>query len=99
MTRLVQLFNNTVEKRGESLKGVAVREWVLAETNYGIVKDNPYEVAVLPMGATEPHNIHLPYGTDTLESEAIASRACEGGPAGSRRHQAGAASGVRVEAG
>ena len=54
-----------------------MREWILSEVNYGIVKDNPYSVAVLPMGATEPHNYHLPYGTDTFESEAIASRACE----------------------
>lgn len=54
-----------------------MREWILSEVNYGYVRDNPYEVAVLPMGATEPHNFHLPYGTDTYESEAIGSRACE----------------------
>lgn len=54
-----------------------MREWILAEVNYGYVKDNPYEVAVLPMGATEPHNFHLPYGTDVFESEAIGSRVCE----------------------
>ncbi|GAB4157626.1 MAG: creatininase family protein [Planctomycetaceae bacterium] len=54
-----------------------MREWILAETNYGYVKDHPYEVAVLPMGATEPHNLHLPYGTDTYQSVAIAERACE----------------------
>lgn len=54
-----------------------MREWILSEVNYSVVKDNPYDVAVLPMGATEPHNLHLPYGTDTFEGEAIASRACE----------------------
>ena len=54
-----------------------MREWVLSEINYGYVKEHPYEAAVLPMGATEPHNLHLPYGTDTLESLAIAERACE----------------------
>jgi len=54
-----------------------VREWVLSEVNYGYVKEHPYTVAVLPMGATEPHNLHLPYGTDTYEVEAIAHRACE----------------------
>jgi len=54
-----------------------VREWILSEVNYGYVKDNPYEVAVLPMGATEPHNLHLPYGTDSYEAEAIGSRICE----------------------
>jgi len=54
-----------------------MRHWILAETNYGHVRDERYEVAVLPMGATEPHNLHLPYGTDTLEVTAIAERACD----------------------
>ena len=54
-----------------------MRPWILSEANYGYVKDHPYEVAVLPMGATEPHNLHLPYGTDTYEAEAIGSRVCE----------------------
>ena len=55
----------------------ASRPWLLSEINYGYVKEHPYELAVLPMGATEPHNLHLPYGTDTFEGEGIASRACE----------------------
>ncbi len=54
-----------------------MREWILEEVNYGHVKEHPYEVAVLPFGATEPHNLHLPYGTDTFESEEVAGRACE----------------------
>ncbi len=54
-----------------------MRPWILAETNYAHVRDFAYEVAVLPLGATEPHNLHLPYGTDTLEAEAIGSRVCE----------------------
>ena len=54
-----------------------MRPWILSETNFAHVKDCDYQVAVLPMGATEPHNLHLPYGTDTLEADAIASRVCE----------------------
>lgn len=54
-----------------------MRPWILAETNYAFTKDHPYEVAVLPLGATEPHNLHLPYGTDSFEAEAIGSRVCE----------------------
>ncbi len=54
-----------------------MRPWILAETNYSHVRDCHYDVAVLPMGATEPHNLHLPYGTDTFEADAVASRACE----------------------
>lgn len=52
--------------------------WKLAEITYGQVKAaSPYQVAVLPLGATEPHNLHLPYGTDTFQVEVVASRACE----------------------
>ena len=54
-----------------------MREWMLSEVNYAQVRDSPFEVAVLPMGATEPHNFHLPYGTDTYESEIIGSNICE----------------------
>jgi creatinine amidohydrolase len=34
-------------------------------------------VVVLPFAATEPHGMHLPYGTDIIETAAIAHRACE----------------------
>jgi len=53
------------------------RPWLLSELTYGRVKSQPAaEVAVLPLGATEPHNLHLPYGTDTFQVEAVADRAC-----------------------
>ena len=41
------------------------------------VKDDKFEVAVLPWGATEPHNYHLPYGTDAILSHEIACRTAE----------------------
>lgn len=41
----------------------------------------PYEVAVLPWGATEAHNRHLPYATDTIQAEAIAAEAARRGVA------------------
>jgi creatinine amidohydrolase len=54
-----------------------MQTWRLADITYGRVKSSPpYEVAVLPLGATEPHNLHLPYGTDTFQVETIATRAC-----------------------
>src|SRR5207253_4390722 len=53
------------------------RPFVLAETNWKVVKDTPIEVAILPWGATEPHNFHLPYGTDVYETMVIAERAAE----------------------
>jgi len=54
-----------------------MRTWILAETNYGHVKQNHYEVAVLPLGATEPHNLHLPYGTDVLEGTIVGEHICQ----------------------
>lgn len=54
-----------------------MRPYILSETNYGYTKDNPYEVAVLPLGATEPHNLHLPYGTDVFEGTIIGEKICE----------------------
>ena len=32
-----------------------------------------YDVAMLPWGATEAHNYHLPYGTDVMECDAVAA--------------------------
>lgn len=53
-----------------------MRPWLLAETNYGEIKTNPPDTVVLPLGATEPHNLHLPYGTDTIQVETLGERAC-----------------------
>jgi creatinine amidohydrolase len=49
-----------------------MRPYVLAEVNWKVVEDTDYEVAVLPWGATEAHNFHLPYATDNYESQRIA---------------------------
>jgi creatinine amidohydrolase len=54
-----------------------MRPWKLAEVNYGMVKGQSYEVAVLPLGATEPHNLHLPYGTDIFEADLVGEKICE----------------------
>ncbi len=51
--------------------------WILNHTNWGTVQNRKYEIAILPWGATEPHNLHLPYGTDTLESYKLACGAAE----------------------
>lgn len=51
------------------------RPWVLAETSWATVRETNYELAVLPWGATEAHNFHLPYATDNVESESVAVRA------------------------
>jgi creatinine amidohydrolase len=50
---------------------------VLWNLNYATVKNTHFEVAVLPIGATEPHNLHLPYGMDTLTVAALGAAACQ----------------------
>jgi len=54
-----------------------MRPYILEETNWKQIKNQKYEVAVLPWGATEPHNYHLPYGTDSLETAGIAAMAAK----------------------
>jgi creatinine amidohydrolase len=51
------------------------RAHVLLEANFRQLRDLPPTVALLPWGATEAHNFHLPHGTDVIEAEAVAERA------------------------
>lgn len=51
------------------------RAHILAETTWKTVKHVVPEVAVLPWGATEAHNYHLPYATDTIQCDHIAAEA------------------------
>lgn len=53
----------------------SIRPYLLKETNWKSVRETVYDVAVLPWGATEAHNFHLPYGTDTYLAEAVAAEA------------------------
>lgn len=52
-----------------------IRPYILSETNWKTIKDTVYDVAVLPWGATEAHNYHLPYATDNIQAEHIAAEA------------------------
>lgn len=49
----------------------------LSQATYGEVKGTAYDVAVLPWGATEPHNGHLPYLTDCILSHDVAVEAAQ----------------------
>ena len=40
------------------------------------VNERKIEVAVIPIGATEPHNYHLPYGTDFFHADYVSSESC-----------------------
>ena len=52
-----------------------MRPYILAENTWKTVKNTRYELAVLPWGATEAHNYHMPYGTDIIEADLIAAEA------------------------
>ena len=53
------------------------RPFLLLEANHRQLVESPPQVAVLPWGATEAHNRHLPYGTDVIEATRLAERAAE----------------------
>lgn len=52
-----------------------MRPYLLAESNWKDLRKANIELAILPWGATEAHNYHLPYGTDNFEAEAVATEA------------------------
>ncbi|HEY0655947.1 MAG TPA: creatininase family protein [Chryseosolibacter sp.] len=50
-----------------------MRPYILAENTWKTVKETDYKLAILPWGATEAHNYHLPYGTDIIEAQEVAA--------------------------
>lgn len=54
-----------------------MKPYILSEVSWKFVKDQKYELAVLPWGATEAHNYHLPYSTDNIMVEKIACESAE----------------------
>jgi creatinine amidohydrolase len=53
-----------------------MQPFVLSEQTYAAIRQTKWEAAVLPFGATEPHNLHMPYGTDNYQVDEIGRRAC-----------------------
>lgn len=53
------------------------KEIDLSVSNYGTARRHEYAIAILPWGATEPHNLHLPYLTDAILSHDVAVEAAE----------------------
>lgn len=54
-----------------------MRPYILAETNWKNIQKTTFDLAILPWGATEAHNYHLPYATDVIEADRIAAAAAE----------------------
>ena len=67
----------TMNKETNTKYPTAPRPWILAECTLETVRQSEYQMAILPLGATEPHNLHLPYATDIFEAEWIASEIAE----------------------
>src|SRR6185503_18354684 len=51
------------------------RQFVLHEATFRQLQQHRPNVAVLPWGATEAHNYHLPHGTDVIEATTLAEAA------------------------
>jgi len=49
------------------------RPYILAETNWKHIREEKFQVVILPWGATEAHNYHLPYSTDVMQCDYIAA--------------------------
>ena len=54
---------------------MTTRPYILAETTWQTVREAAYQVVVLPWGATEAHNYHLPYATDNIQNDYVAAEA------------------------
>jgi len=54
-----------------------IDEWDLSATNLHRIRNRRYQVAVLPVGSTEAHNLHLPEGSDVRHTTWVARRASE----------------------
>lgn len=54
---------------------MSARPFILEEANWNQVQEFTYEIAILPWGATEAHNYHLPYGTDNIQAKYVAEAA------------------------
>ena len=53
------------------------RPFILAETNWKEIQQHQFDIAVLPWGATEAHNYHMPYGTDNYQVDYLALASAE----------------------
>jgi len=54
-----------------------MRPYILAETNWKALKNTKFDLAVLPWGATEAHNYHLPYATDNIQADHLVAESAK----------------------
>lgn len=54
-----------------------MKPWKLQDLTQKAIREQKYQLAILPIGSTEAHGMHVPYGSDTFHSTAIGERICE----------------------
>jgi len=54
-----------------------MKPFILAESHWKTIKDQKIDLAVLPWGATEAHNYHLPFATDNILVQKIATESAQ----------------------
>lgn len=54
-----------------------MRPYILGESNWKEIKSQKVELVILPWGAAEAHNYHLPYSTDNIQVDAIAAESAK----------------------
>jgi creatinine amidohydrolase len=47
--------------------------YIIGKSDWKIIQETEYKIAVLPWGATEAHNYHLPYATDSIQCDHVAA--------------------------
>lgn len=54
-----------------------MRPFILAESTWKTIKDQKIDLAILPWGATEAHNFHLPFATDNIMVDTVAAESAK----------------------
>ncbi|MEX0661318.1 MAG: creatininase family protein [Balneolaceae bacterium] len=54
-----------------------MRPYILAESNWKDIQNQEIDLVILPWGATEAHNYHLPYATDNIQVDHIAAESAK----------------------
>lgn len=54
-----------------------MKPWRLQELTQKAIREHTFTTAILPIGSTEAHGMHVPYGSDAFHSTIVSDRVCE----------------------
>jgi creatinine amidohydrolase len=77
MARFPIVYTVRCQIREAQLMKHTARPFILHEATYRQLLELRPNVAVLPWGATEAHNYHLPHGTDVIQAQKLGEAAVE----------------------